>query len=326
MTTCTTSQVIGIGLDVSKHKLDLALKLSDQKYLAESFSNDDRGITALCTFLKQQEAAKAAPLVIESTGDYHLQSALMIKQKKYNVKLINPIITKCYQKSSIRNAKTDKIDASRLADIAVLENNLPDFNSNVVQVRARKLVSLLAHLEKSKQQITASLNHFESTAKVIGLKYSLTHLKKALKALNAQIKNIKKVLADSMPEQIKKQAEEIKGVTLEKLAIIHTLTADKTFSNRNQFVAFFGLDIAVRKSGQWVGKSKLSKRGNSYARKILYQMAWGLKTHNDIFKTSYDKYRDGKCHYNAVLVILARKFLRFYFSLNLQYRNNEQVI
>ena len=314
--TNTAAHAVGIGLDVSKDKLDLAIRLSDQKYVESNFSNNAKGITTLCAFLKRQEAACAAPLIIESTGDYHLQSALMIKQREFNVKVINPITTKRYQKSSIRNAKTDKIDAKRLADIAVLEDNLPDFKGNTGEVRNRKLVSLLSHLEKTRQQMAMSINRFEETAKVIGLKHPLGHLKKALNELNKQIETTKSALADAMPDEVKQQADRTDGLSREKLAVIHALLAGKYFETCDQLVAFFGLDIAVRKSGKWSGQAKLSKRGNSYARKILYQIAWGLKTHNEIFKPCYAKYRKEKIHYNAILMILARKFLRYYFSNN----------
>lgn len=316
MTTKTIleTHTIGIGIDVSKDKLDLALRMSNCNYVESRFSNDTKGINSLCRFLKYQKAAGTAPLVIESTGDYHLQSTLMIKQKEYNVKLINPITTKRYQQSSIRNAKTDKIDAKRLADIAVLEQNLPDFNDNVDQIKARKLVSLLAHLEKTRQRTTLSLKRFKETAKIIKLKHSVKHFEKALDEIKKQIEQTKQVLVDLMPEQAKQLANKTKGLSQEKLAIIHALIGNKDFSNRDQLVAFFGLDIATRQSGTWNGKSKLSKRGNSYARKILYQIAWGLKTHNELFKECYNKHRESNKHYNAVLMILARKFLRYYFS------------
>lgn len=311
------TNAVGIGIDVSKDKLDLAIRLSNHEYVESSFVNNYSGINSLCVFLKRQEATEAAPLVIESTGDYHLQSALMIKQRNFNVKLINPITTKRYQKSSIRNAKTDKIDAKRLSDLAIMEQNLPDFNDNIEHVGARKLVSLLAHMEKTKQQMAMSLKRFEETAKVIGLKHSLTHLKKSLTELNKQIEQTQLKLTESMPEKIKEQADRIDGVSREKISIVHTLVNGKHFDNCDQLNAFFGIDIAVRKSGRWIGKSKLSKRGNSYGRKILYQIAWGMKTHNEIFKACYTKYREsGKYHYNTIMMILARKFLRLYFSCN----------
>jgi transposase len=320
MSTTTISEsvhAVGIGIDVSKDKLDLAIRLSNQNYLESSFRNDSRGIISLCRFMKRQEAACAAPLIIESTGDYHLRSALMIKQREYNVKVINPITTKRYQKSSIRNAKTDKIDARRLSDIAVIEQDLPDFGGNIEHIKVRKLVSLLAQLEKSKQQMAMSYKRFNETAKTIGLKNSMGHFRRALAELNKQIDQTKKEISEVLPERQKQLADRTKGLSREKLAVIHAIVGDKQFDNHDKLSAFLGLDIAVRKSGKWSGKSKLSKRGNAYARKILYQIAWGLKTHNEIFRTSYLQCKNTKKkHYNTILMILARKFLRYYFSWN----------
>lgn len=326
MTTTTAvakPQAVGIGIDVSRDKLDLAIRLSDKKYLELSSTNDTKGINKLCRFLKRQEAAKAAPLIIESTGDYHLRSVLTIKQRDYNVKLINPITTKKYQNSSIRNAKTDKIDAKRLADIAVIEQKLPDFKGNIEHIKARKLVSLLAHLEKSKQQITMSFNRFTETAKTIQLKHSVKYLKKAIAELDEQIVETKNALVELMPEEQKQIADNTKGLSREKLAVIYALVGDKYFDKPDKLNAFLGLDIAVRKSGKWVGKAKLSKRGNSYARKILYQIAWGMKTHNPIFQESYQKLRNSNKHYNAVLMILARKFIRYYFKCSYESASND---
>jgi transposase len=308
------ASAIGIGIDVSKSKLDLAVKLSDSSYQESSFNNDLKGIRALCGYLKRQEAAFAAPLIIESTGDYHLQSALMIKQRKFNVKLLNPIVTKKYQKSSVRNAKTDKIDARRLSDIAVMEQNVPDFSDNLAQIRARKLVSLTAHLEKTRQQLLLSLKRFEETAKVLGLKHSLSHAHRALSEIDEQLKITKQSITELMPEKCGQLADNTIGLSREKLAVIHALIGDKNFTDPDQITAFFGLDVAVRQSGTWKGKSKLSKRGNAYGRKILYQISWGLKTHNPIFKTYYDERRKNKKHYTTILISLARKFLRYYFT------------
>jgi len=321
-TTIQTAHAIGMGIDVSKDKLDLAVRLSNQDYLESIFTNDAKGIKSLCDFLTRQKAAYAAPLVIESTGDYHLMSTIMIKQKNFNVKLINPITTKKYQKSSIRNAKTDKIDARRLADIAVIEQELPDFKDDIDQIGLRKLTSLLSQLEKSHQQLNMSYNRFNETAKNIGLRNSMNHFKKMLTELDKQIAQTKKEITEMLPEQQKKIADETKGLSREKLAVIHAFVGDKKFDNPNQLAAFFGVDIAVRKSGKWSGKAKLSKRGNSYARKILYQIAWGMKTHNDIFRTCYLEYRGQNKHYNAILMILARKFLRYYFSKNYKCANS----
>ncbi len=38
----------------------------------------------------------------------------------------------------------------------------------------------------------------------------------------------------------------------------------------DQTVAYTGMDIQIKESGQWKGKAKLSKRGSGLLRQILY--------------------------------------------------------
>jgi transposase len=309
------STVAGIGIDVSGAKLDLAVRFADLSYLDDSFSNDDKGIKSLMSVLKRQETAKAAPLVIESTGNCHLQSALMIKRANYSVKLINPVLTKKFQKGSIRNAKSDAIDARRLADIACLEPNLPDFSGNLDSMAAKKATSLLAHLEKSKQQLCSSLKQFEQSAKLLKIAIDLKPTKRAIQNIEKQMAMVHHALAQKLPAAAREIVNATKGLSEKQMAVLLALVGDKQFSNRDQLVAYVGLDIALRRSGSWCGKQKLSKRGNGYARKILYQIAWGLKQHNEQFRTYFDRLRHGKKkHYNTAMVATARKFLRFMFA------------
>lgn len=306
--------VTGIGIDVSGAKLDLAIRKADSQYLDGSFDNNTKGIKSLMSVLKRQEAAKAAPLVIESTGNCHLQSALMIKRGDYSVKVINPVLTRKYQKSSIRNAKTDKIDARRLADIALIEPNLPDFTGNISNIADKKLASYLAHLEKSKQRLCSSLKQFKQTAKLLKITTDLKPIKKAVVQIEEQMAIIAESLKQKLPERAKEIVMATKGISEKQMAILLALIGDKRFEKRSKLIAYVGLDIALRQSGGWRGKQKLSKRGNGYARKILYQIAWGLKQNNEEYRNYFNRLKnENNKHYNTAMVATARKFLRFMY-------------
>jgi len=45
------------------------------------------------------------------------------------------------------------------------------------------------------------------------------------------------------------------------------------FARLDQAVAYVGLDLQVRQSGQWKGQVKLSKRGSGRVRRVLYLAA-----------------------------------------------------
>jgi transposase len=62
-------------------------------------------------------------------------------------------------------------------------------------------------------------------------------------------------------------------------------------------VAFVGLDVRVRQGGKWLGRQFLSKRGNGYLRKVLFQIGWSLYMNNDTYHAAYQRMRErGKNH------------------------------
>lgn len=307
--------VIGVGIDVSKDKLDIALVCADKQHSNHVFENNSRGIKSLINLLRKQGTAETVPCVIESTGNYHIQSAIMITQANFAVKVINPLITKKYQKSSIRNAKSDPIDARRLAEIGLLEPELLLFKADKSIISSKKLVSYLGHLEKTKQKMSASLKQLNETRKYLKIKIDLKPVARAIEKIDDQMKILKNEICLRAPKEAKELADAVPGLSVEKISILFCLIADKQFSNRDQLVAFVGMDLALRKSGKWQGLQKLTKRGEPVARKTLFKIAWGLKQHNPIFKKYYDRlYRQEGKHYTTAMMAVSRKFLKFLFA------------
>ena len=79
--------------------------------------------------------------------------------------------------------------------------------------------------------------------------------------------------------------------------------------------AFIGIDVSVKQSGTWRGRSKLSKRGNAYLRKRMFQAAWGAMQNAPEFKAYYQRLRDQGRSYKESLLMIARKQLRIAYIL-----------
>ena len=254
--------------------------------------------------------------MVESTGDYHLLVSVLLSQAGFKLCVINPLITKRYQKTSLRQAKTDKIDAERLAKIGQMETNLRLFKGSLESITSGKLTSLLATTEKGYQQLKASVKRFEETRELLGLPLpELKVFQKTIDSMEAAIDKLKKEIVVRAPKIAGELAGAVKGISETQTSILLSALSEKEFTNRDQLVAFVGLDVKKRQSGSWQGKEKLSKRGNGYLRKILYQIAWGLKTHNQTFKDYYERlYKTEKKHYTTTLIAIARKFLRFLYA------------
>jgi transposase len=308
------SSVVCVGIDVGKAKLDVACVREDRSAIHQVFSNTEKGIASLVRFLKQQRTAVTVPCVLEATGDYHLLAGLMLSEAGYAVKCINPLITKKYSSASVRNAKSDKIDCKRLAEIGLIEASLPAFTDTRESIAARKLLSSIAHLETTRQKLSGHLQLLKETEKTLGFRESHRDTERALVCIERQIKTYRALICAAAPQEAKMLADRMPGVSHEQSAALLVALGNKSFENRDQLVAFVGLDVRVRQSGKWRGKQVLSKRGNGYLRKVLFQIGWSLMMHHEEYQRAYQAMRARGKNYKTCIIALARKFLRFLFA------------
>ena len=165
------------------------------------------------------------------------------------------------------------------------------FNSDKNALKIKKKVSLIATLDKQTQKMTAVMNEFKKTSEDIGLKLSIVEKRifKTIKLLKEQKKELKKevkmmAIKSEYKKEIAKRYKSIPGVS-DYLASLSTIffKEEEHSKHSKQWVAFAGLDVSVRESGNWRGKGKITKRGNGYLRKRLFQAAWGAVMNNENF-------------------------------------------
>lgn len=309
-----SQNVSSIGIDVGKASLSFATMWENQKATVKSCTNDRQGINGLVATLRKNKTDALVPCVIEATGDYHLRCALMLKEAGFNVNVINPLISKYYQRTSVRNCKDDSVDAVRLARIGVLEPDLRLFTGTKQSFALRKAVTSVGKLEQYQQQLKAHAKQLREAEKMLGAKFDLGALEKTIKSIEKQITIFENYINEHAPTEAIDIAKHVRGVSRTGVAKILALLDGHEFESKDKLVAFTGLDVAARRSGSWRGKEKLSKRGSPHFRKILFQLAWGLKQHNQDYKEYYNKLRDRGLHYFTCLIATARKFLRFLYA------------
>lgn len=302
-----------VGIDIAKSKIDVAILTEDSQVLSKQFPNHTQeDMENLVQWLKKNTVSTDIPIVVESTGSYHWLSCIMLSENGFRVHLINPLITKRYERSSIRGSKSDTVDAKRLAEIGIIEKDLPIFFDSRESLSNKKYHSLYAKIQKVKQQLERTYKDAVESAESIGMSLELDSLEICLNQINQTLKTIKKIIEANVSETAK-ELSTIKGVSKFQASVLCNAIKGRTFDNKDQLIAFFGLDVQVKQSGTWRGKEKLSKRGNSFYRMVLFQLGWSLSKNNDQFKEYYNRLRaDGK-HYYTCLIATARKFLRFFF-------------
>jgi len=89
----------------------------------------------------------------------------------------------------------------------------------------------------------------------------------------------------------------------------------ENFSSHKKLIAFAGMDPSVCQSGKYIGKSKLSKRGNRNLRRAIYLMASAVVSQNAFFKAYFLKRKREGLTPQRVLLATAHKLIRVIFAM-----------
>jgi transposase len=75
------------------------------------------------------------------------------------------------------------------------------------------------------------------------------------------------------------------------------------------------MDVKLRESGKWKGKSKISKKGNSRIRKALYMPAFSKIKYDKSSKQQYERLTEKKGIKMVAAVAVQRKLLGLMYTL-----------
>ncbi len=76
-----------------------------------------------------------------------------------------------------------------------------------------------------------------------------------------------------------------------------------------------GIDPAVYQSGKHEGKGRISKRGNSHLRRVIWLMATKVAQFNEHFRAYYLKRRKDGLPYKKAIMATAHKLIRTIFAM-----------
>lgn len=274
-----------VGIDVSKDSLQVCVSVIDTngKVTIKGSGKINNKTTAFDSFLAWVDKHckdKNLPIrfVMESTGVYHEQLAWYLFQNDLTVSVVLPNKAKHYLKSVGNKSKNDKIDARGLSQMG-LEQSLKlwePLSKNIYQLRMlTRHYQTLQELKNQSENQRHSILHSRTIDK-----FTLKHLEKLIKVYDKQLDETKQAIAklvekDAILKAKIEQLCQIKGLALLSVATIVAETNGFTgFENIRQLVSFAGYDVIENQSGSRVGKTRISKKGNSRIRRILHLPAF----------------------------------------------------
>lgn len=309
---------LGIGIDVSKAELVVVGLTAGEPYI-KRINNQMTSVKAFVRALKK--AGYVGKMICESTGHYHLKLALVCHELDMDIIVLNPLQSSKHSKASVRKTKTDPEDGLMLATMCLTEPNLPKpTRLTVPKALIRLKMGQLASIEKQLQKSQRSLNQYEETYAALGLE--LSELQESLRAHYCSFKRLQKQLEKELEVLlIENMADQksfarlccLPGYSNVVSGLVGQL--DRQVKGAHSWVAYVGLDVSVRESGSWKGRGRLTKRGNAYLRKRLFQAAWGACMNYDYVRAYYDKLKaQGRNHIEANCII-SRKMLKIAYQV-----------
>lgn len=309
----------GIGIDVSKATLEI-VGIWDEKVWRTEIDNAEAAIELLAKTLKG--GGYRHKIVCESTGHYHLLLGLVFARYDLDLRIINPLLSSKHQKSRIRKTKTDCVDGYVLATMCATERDLPKAAAlQPDRVLMRLKQGQLHALDKQLQRMSRSISTYTETYQKLGLEPGSSAA--ALQQVVADLKTARRALQKEL-EALMVQGTDAEN-DIDKLrclpgfsrlvAGLVSTAFDRNAKSDRSWVAYAGLDVSVRESGQWRGRGRLTKRGNSYIRKRLFCAAWGAMINYDEVRHYYEALKAAGRNHIEALCIIARKLLRIAYVI-----------
>jgi len=291
---------ITLGIDVAKDTL--AIHCWEQNSCCQ-LANEQPAVESWL-----QSLNGTARIAVEPTSHYHRTVIEAALAQGHIVYLVSPRQLAHYRSAIDLRHKTDPHDAWLLARyLAHEQTSLRPYQPQNHQ--AQRLWGLLhrrAMLVKTRQQLRQSLAAEQLSATAL-----LAEFQHLLARIDRRIQQLLEALG-WQPHY--RYCCSIPGIGPLSAAALVAAYHRGAFANSDAFVAFMGLDIRMRESGQYRGRQKLTKRGPAELRRLLYCSAQAARC-----CARFEHYRQrqlAKGHSKiAANVALARKLARIAFTL-----------
>jgi transposase len=267
-----------IGIDVSKAHLDIALSNNSSFF---RLSNDQGGHRAL---LKLLPAKKRTLIILEASGGYEKSIANFLRNKKYNVAIVNAKRVRDFAKASGKLAKTDLIDAHVIMEFGRAFNPTaqpPQTNDEEARTsninRRAQLVKMIA-MEKQHAEQASEVHRKQIRKHIEYLEKDLRNLEETLKL---------QFIKDPAMQEKLSRLDGIKGVgEVVAMTVLQHMPELGKLSHR-EISALAGVAPYNRDSGQKKGKRE-TWGGRAAVRAMLYMAVLSAKRSNVAIKQFYD--------------------------------------
>jgi transposase len=303
--------VTSVGIDVSKHTLDVAIIFRDGDVQHHTFVNTNRGHQKL---LELVQDLPAPHLALEATGPYHRRLVSVLHAADVRVSILNPATVHYFVQSHARRNKTDKADALWIALYVQERHPRPSSRAPVIASSlSREITALTKDLVRLKNRLDAARSGVVHPDVIRSLERRIDALTQEKDALEEALEDETR---SSRPQELALLTS-IPGIGRKSACWLLAELGDvRRFTSARKLVAFAGLSPRVFESGSSVRReTRISRMGSAHVRKCLYMPALVGIRFNPLLTALFERLvRAGKPKKVAVVACMA-KLLRIVYGV-----------
>ena len=220
-----------VGIDIAKFTHYAVILDGDGQVIqaAFPFNNTNAGFKLLISKLPNQDTSQIL-FGFESTAHYHQNLAVFLASHSFKTALINPVLSKRFRNLSIRDTKTDAVDAMTIASFLIFnQQESTDFSVNelkelslmrddLVNKQTRELIRLTAMLDK----VFPEFKPFVKTVKTKGVQALLKKYSTASEIKKVRVDALENLLNSSRYSYSTEKVQAIKSLAKDSVGFHST--------------------------------------------------------------------------------------------------------
>lgn len=300
-----------IGIDVSKAKLDVAMNNND------SLLQVTNNLSGLKNLIKELPSKKCSLIVMEASGGYEKYAANYLRQKKFNVAVVNAKRVRDFAKAGGKLAKTDGIDAEVIMEFGKAFNPSPQtLPSQQEELRLQSInrrTQLVKMIATEKQHLEQAPDIFKKA-----IQKHIGFLEKELMLIEESLKQ--QFTQDPILHAKLTKLDSIKGVGFVTAMNVLIHMPELGRLSHKEISALAGVAPYNKDSGQMKGKREVWG-GRAPVRAALYMAILSAKKSNSAIKHFYSKLLARGKIKKVALVACMRKLI---IVMNAMMRDNAE--
>ncbi|KAA0256985.1 IS110 family transposase [Deferribacter autotrophicus] len=307
-----------VGIDVSK--LNLSISVYDGKKYSFYEVSNNTNLFKKDFFDKERLDLSTTLFIMENTGVYHLKLATyLVKELGCIVSVVNPLAIKNFIGIDLNRLKTDKADSKKIAEFGYIYGDKYLFSPT--DELSEKIELTLNMIDDFYNQINTLSNQLESLMqRYYKFPEIIKSYKSMIKTYQRKIREAEKELERLIKKNFKVEYELLRSIPGAGLKfcslVIGKLKCFKNFDKAKQVSSYIGICPSPYESGSSIkGRGKISKRGNTYMRKILFMCSLSACKHNRSCRTLYYRLIASGKPKKLALIAVANKLIRQAFGI-----------